>query len=345
MATAKKQEFDPSGIGIKKSGIFGLPFTRKSAKVIILPVPWEATVSYRGGTAKAPSAIFDASFQVDLFDPDIKNAWECGIFMEPISDKWLGKSNLLRKKTEKCIRHLEKGGSVNDSKIEKFQRDIDEGSRELNKWVRKKSSEILKEGKLLVVLGGEHSSPLGLMQAIAKSYPSFGILHIDAHADMRKSYEGLEFSHASIMFNALKIQKMKSLVQVGIRDFSEEEANLAARQGKRVRTFTDRQIKKAIFNGIPWKNICSDIISCLPKNTYISFDVDGLDPSLCPNTGTPVPGGLQFEEVFFLFEELKRAGKKIIGFDLCETAPGKFSETDAITSAHILYRLAVLAAH
>ena len=176
------------------------------------------------------------------------------------------------------------------------------------------------------------------MQALADINQSFGILHIDAHADLREAYEGFEFSHASIMFNALKIQQISHLVQVGIRDYCEAELKLI-QSDKRISTFFDRDIKQQQFNGKNWAEICENIISLLPQNIYLSFDIDGLDPKLCPNTGTPVPGGLELEQALFLIERLVQSGRKIIGFDLNEVAPGS-DEWDANVGARLLYRLA-----
>lgn len=336
--------FNPSDIGIDNGNIFGLPFTRDNAKVMILPVPWEVTVSYGTGAADGPKAILEESLQVDLFDPDIKDAWKTGIFMEPISKSIFKKSSLLRELAKKCINHLEEGGDVNDPKIESMRDEINDGSRDLNKYIEDWSTEILNNKKIPAVLGGDHSSPLGLMEALGKKYESYGILHIDAHADLRNAYEGFEFSHASIMNNALKIKSVSKLVQVGIRDYCEEEDALVRGTNGRAKMFTDREIRRSMFAGKTWAKICADIVKELPKDVYISFDIDGLEPHLCPNTGTPVPGGLEFEEAFYLFEQVVKTGRKIIGFDLCEVVHGKHTNIDVITGARALYRLANLAA-
>jgi agmatinase len=176
------------------------------------------------------------------------------------------------------------------------------------------------------------------MQALAEKNPSFGILHIDAHADLRQAYEGFEYSHASIMFNAIKLPQISHLVQVGIRDYCEAEVNLITNE-PRIYTFFDREIKHSQFEGKSWSAICDSIIETLPEKVYLSFDIDGLDPKLCPNTGTPVPGGLELEQSIFLVEKLVKSGRTIIGFDLNEVAPGN-NEWDANVGARLLYRLA-----
>jgi agmatinase len=193
------------------------------------------------------------------------------------------------------------------------------------------------------LVGGDHSTPLGFMEALAEKHSEFGILQIDAHCDLRKAYEGFEFSHASIMYNALKLRQVKKLVQVGIRDWCEEENNYIRSSKGRVVTFFDHAMKRSLYEGTSWKSLCDKIVSQLPKNVYVSFDIDGLDPKLCPSTGTPVPGGLEFEQAVYLIEQVVRKGKKIIGFDLNEVAPGA-DEWNGNVGARMLYKMCNLAA-
>ena len=181
------------------------------------------------------------------------------------------------------------------------------------------------------------------MQALAERHESFAILQIDAHADLRDAYEGFKHSHASIMTNALTIPNMERLVQVGIRDFSEGEFKKTTEPGERVVMFTDHAIKRSLFEGLTWKELSGNIIQYLPEKVYISFDIDGLQPWLCPNTGTPVPGGFLLEEVTYLFEKLVESGRQIIGFDLVEVSPGE-DEWDGNVGARVLYKLCLLAA-
>jgi agmatinase len=184
-----------------------------------------------------------------------------------------------------------------------------------------------------------------MIQALAEQNENFGILQIDAHADLREAYEGFEFSHASIMYNALKIKQVQKLVQVGIRDYCEEELNLIKNSSDRIKTFFDRDIKYAQYNGDSWDRICNRIVSELPDKVYLSFDIDGLDPKLCPNTGTPVAGGFEAEQVLYLLERLVNSGKKIIGFDINEVSPGdEGGDWDANVAARLLFRIVNLTA-
>ncbi|MCE3258754.1 MAG: agmatinase [Bacteroidetes bacterium] len=340
----KIKNFDPNGIGQLNDGMYGLPFTIEECETVLIPVPWEVTVSYGGGTADGPKAIHDASYQVDLYDPVVKNAWKLGITMDKIDENVRAKSNALRDVAEKYIDALANGADENNSDLKSKAKDIQTECLWLNDWVKNRCLHFLNQNKLVGLVGGDHSTPLGMMQALAEKVGDYAILQIDAHADLRNAYEGFEFSHASIMFNALRIKQVEKLVQVGIRDYCEEELNLINNSKGRVKTFFDRDIKYAQYNGDSWDRICNRIISELPQNIYLSFDIDGLDPKLCPNTGTPVAGGFEVEQVLFLLEKIAKSGKRFIAFDLNEVTPGTENDWDANVAARLLYRICNLVA-
>jgi agmatinase len=343
MTKAEKiKNFNPNDIGNTNAGMYGLPFTQEECQVQIIPVPWEVTVSYGGGTANGPYAVLDASYQVDLYDPFVPNAWKMGIFFDDLEESISFKSHTLREKAEKYIEQLAKGKTPDHKVVDEVTAEC----KKMNEWVMNKVLHFLEQDKTVGLLGGDHSTPLGMMHALAKKFGDFGILQIDAHADLRNAYEGFEFSHASIMFNALKIKEVKKLVQVGIRDYCDEELEVIDQSNGRVHTFFDRDIKQAQYSGESWASICDKIISALPEQVYLSFDIDGLDPKLCPNTGTPVAGGFETEQVLMLLEKAVKAGKKFIAFDLNEVSPGpKGADWDANVAARLLYRIANLVAH
>ncbi len=340
----KIKNFDPNGIGQLNDGMFGLPFSLEECETVLIPVPWEVTVSYGGGTIDGPKAILDASYQVDLYDPLVKDAWKLGIGMDKISSEIKAKSKILRQSAERYIEALAKGKDENSPALKKTAEKIQKECLWLNNWVKNRCLHFLNQNKLVGLVGGDHSTPLGMMQALAEKFGNYTILQIDAHADLRNAYEGFEFSHASIMVNALKIKQVEKLVQVGIRDYCEEELNLINNSKGRIKTFFDRDIKYAQFNGDSWDRICNRIINELPQNIYLSFDIDGLDPKLCPNTGTPVAGGFETEQILFLLEKIVKSGKKIIAFDLNEVTPGKKDDWDANVASRILYRICNLVA-
>lgn len=339
----KIASFDADGAAEKNGNLFGLPFTPEEADVVIIPVPWEPTVSYRGGTSNAPAAILEASCQIDVFNSAIPDAWHHGIAMQNIP--WIKKKNdelslgvgLYRNALAYSLTEL----------ATTYLQEINNGGRELTELVKQQSIDLLHRGKIVGVLGGDHSCPLGLMQALALCHGEYGILHIDAHLDLRTAFEGFIYSHASIMQNARAIPEITRFVHVGARDFCKEEFEYMIREKNRHQIFEDSYLKAMQFEGRSWRKLCDEIIHLLPQNVYISFDIDGLDPKYCPHTGTPVPGGLEWEQTFYLIRQIVRIGKTIIGFDLCEVAPGPGHPTDdwdSSVGARALWQLGILAA-
>lgn len=336
-------QFDPNSVGLKSNNIFGLPFSEEEAALVLLPVPWEVTVSYRIGTARGPENIFNAAMQVDLYDPDVADGWKKGFHMLPIDKNIRTKSDYLRQCAELIISHMVEGGAVADNaQLSEKLIEINKGGKMLHDWVHEMTSSLLKKGKKVGLVGGDHSTPMGFIKALSEVHSEFGILQIDAHADLRVAYEGFVYSHASIMYNVLEnTPQVKKLVQVGIRDYCDEELEIIQQSEGRVVTYFDRDIKARQYEGETWKSVCQEIIAALPQKVYISFDIDGLDPKLCPNTGTPVPGGFEAEQIFYLFRLLHESGRELVGFDLNEVSSGNHSGDgiDAITGARVLFKL------
>jgi agmatinase len=332
--------FDPNSAGNPNNNIFGLPFSEDDARLVILPVPWEVTVSFGSGTARSAEQIMRASLQVDLFDPDVPDGWKQGFFMKETDRKVLLKSDYLRKEAELYIDYVSKGDIVaNNQFMCRTLKEVNEGGYFLNNWVYHQTKELLDKGKLVALLGGDHSTPLGFMKAIGEKHGEFGIIQIDAHCDLREAYEGFVYSHASIMYNALKeVPQLKKLVQVGIRDYSQGEHEFVQQNADCIKTYFDADMRVRQYEGETFKQIVEEMVSHLPQKVYISFDIDGLDPKLCPNTGTPVQGGFETEQVFYIFKKIQQAGKQIIGFDLSEVST---SETfwDANVGARVLFKL------
>ena len=334
--------YDPNSVSNPNNNIFGLPTNEEDSRLIIVPVPWEVTVSYGSGTARAPEAMLKASMQIDLFDPEMPDAWKKGFYMRPCDRKILMKSDYLRKEAELYIDYISKGEEVSANQFMcKTLKEVNEGGVFLNTWVYDQTKVLLDKGKLVGILGGDHSTSLGFMKAIGEKHGNFGILQIDAHCDLRDTYEGFNYSHASIMYNALKeIPHLERLVQVGVRDYSQVEWDYIKNSEFKVITYFDKEIKQRQFEGDTWKYIAEEIVSKLPEKVFISFDIDGLDRKLCPHTGTPVPGGFEMEEVFFIFRKVIESGRKIIGFDLSEVG---ISETDwnSNVGARVLFKLCI----
>ena len=320
-----RHSFDPDAAASTGSGIYGLPFTPEESRVVIVPVPFEATTSYGGGTSRGPAAILEASKQVDLFDHETGRPYEAGIAMLPIPKK------IVRWNAEaKKLAHSGRKSAI--AKVNAF------GDR-VNAWVYEQTSQLLDEGKMVVTVGGDHSVPFGAIRAYAERHANLGILHLDAHADLRDSYEGFTWSHASIFHNVMtKIDGVAKLVQVGVRDLGVAESEMIASSRGRIVTFFDSDVAARKERGVPFAAIADDIIAALPHDIYLSWDIDGLDPTLCPGTGTPVPGGLSWNEAIGLLRAIRRAGKRIVGLDLCEVSPGE-TEWDANVGARMLYKM------
>jgi len=329
-------EFDPNGVGVKGS-LFGLPYAIDDADIVVLPVPWDVTVSYQAGTAKAPEAILAASSQIDYFLLADPKAWQTKVAMADIPDVWEALGLELRIKAERYISWLEEGSSEQEQEeMEKILTEINQETTQLMEYVAQETTYYHDEGKKTILLGGDHSTPLGHIGSIlANQADDVGILQIDAHADLRIAYEGFTYSHASIMWNVLEQNKNAQVVQVGIRDLCEAEASMI-RQDERLTCFYDERMKERLFNGEYWSILCKEIINSLPQKVYVSVDIDGLEPQYCTNTGTPVPGGLGFDQLVFLFHQLKASGKEILGADLVEVG---HNEWDANVGARVLWQL------
>lgn len=342
MATHK--DFDPNGIGQEDVGIFGLPFSPSEAQIVLIPAPWGVTVSYGGGTQNGPRAIYEASPQIDYYHPSYgSDSWKLGLAMLPLQewDDAYQEGLSLRKRAEAYIEELGRGKheGMGDTLAT-----INTSCENFHARIERTAIDLLNEGKLVGLIGGDHSTPLGLMRALARKHGSFGILQIDAHCDLRDAYEGFTYSHASIMWNALKMDEVKKLTQVSIRDYSIGEREIIDSSNGRIQTFFDIDLKRREFGGESWTATVDSIVKTLPENVYVSFDIDGLDPALCPHTGTPVPGGLQFQEAAYLISAVASSGKKIIGFDVNEVSPSPNSEWDANVGMRMLWHMALEAA-
>lgn len=328
------EDFNPDAPGSPgPRSIFGLPHTPDDAAVVVLPVPFEATTSYGRGTARAPERVREASLQVELNDADTGEPWKQGIAMEAVDPRvvaWNHDASALARPI------VEAGGARTDADRAAIAR-VDAIGEALNDFVGTWTSAMLDAGRVPGVLGGDHSVPFGAIRAAAARVPGMGVLHVDAHADFREAYEGFTWSHASILHNvATRIPGLGQIVQVGVRDMSRGEAAALAGH-ERVTTLTDSEITWELASGEPWQRLCARLLRGLPKDVWVTFDIDGLEPALCPNTGTPVPGGLRWREVMQMFHELGERGHRIVGFDLCEVGDGHW---DAIVGARLLYKLA-----
>lgn len=336
--------FDPNATAVADAGIFGFPFTKQNAKLILIPIPWEVTTSYGAGTSLGPASIYECSRQIDVMHADTGKAYEKGIYWWEQDAALIKELNDKYKPFAKKITSCMENGEKIPADLLSHQSNINMASHKLNKNLYEKTMDLLSKNKMVGIVGGDHSAPLGAIQATIDFYKKdISILHIDAHADLRNAYQGYKHSHASIMRNVMESAlPPKNLVQVGIRDYCPEESDYIEKHWN-ITTYFDRDLKRSLNKGTSWLENCETIISSLESdNVYISFDIDGLDPSLCPNTGTPVPGGLYYDQVCDLFHTLVTSKKRIIGFDLCEVTPTDMHSLDCWdgnVGARVLYNL------
>jgi len=285
-------------LGIKQNflGIEKKYSNYKNSQIVVLSAPLEKTVSYGKGTSKGPEEILKASHYVEFYDEEQKRelCFEKGICtLEPMNLQKLSIEKALQKIHKEVAKHID-------------------------------------EGKFVVTLGGEHSLSAAPIMAFNERFPNLSILQIDAHSDLRDSYEGSKYSHASVMARVAEFNS--NIVQVGIRAQCIDEVELKQKKG--IKTFYAREIKMGMY-GENWHEL---IVNNLTENVYITFDVDGLDPSLLPATGTPEPGGLFWDETMNL---LKSVGteKNIVGFDVVELAPTKYHPSSNFVAAKLVYKM------
>jgi agmatinase len=325
-----------SSISLTNEDIFDLHFDQGEASIVLLPIGFDATSSYGRASALAPNAIREASQQVDLFHTMLAPTPFpacCLLQPHPAMEAFNQQARLW---VDQCRQHAKDTTTYANA-----QDDINNAGNILQKWSYDLTQKLLCEGKCVGVIGGDHSVPLGSMIAHIDHRPDMGVLHFDAHADLRDAYEGFTHSHASIMHNLLDLTALRSLVQVGVRDLCAFEWQ-RTQNDPRIHTLFGDTLHQQLFQGRSLASIVQPFIETLPNDVYISFDIDGLDPSYCPHTGTPVPGGLSYAQAVFIMQEVIRSGRHIIGFDLTEVAPGPHDEYDANVGARMVYELCCL---
>lgn len=339
-------DYNPNAPGVRNDRFMGFPFEESESECVLLPVPWDVTTSYAEGTSTAPDNILQASAQLDLGDRTFPESWKKGIYMLAPDSEIAQWNFRWRKTATQVIEAWESGEPVGTtSRWQAMIDQVNQASRQLNNKVYHLAKHYLELDKKVLLIGGDHSTPMGYIAVLSERYPEIGILQIDAHCDLRKAYEGFTHSHASIMYNVLEeISPVQKLIQVGVRDWCPEEADVILQSGGRVRTHFMADLERDLFEGRPWKEACDKILAGMPDHVYISVDIDGLDPVYCPNTGTPVPGGLTYQQLIYLLESVHRSGRQIIGADLVEVG-GIPHEWDGNVGARLAYKLALILLH
>lgn len=260
----------------------------QESKIAIIPVPYDGTTSYKGGTRNGPHAIITASRQVELYDIELKKelAAEIGIHT-----------------------------------YDEIEPDLSSPEKTVKK-IKDITQEALEKKQFPIVLGGEHTVALGAIKACAEKHGEISVLHIDAHADLRESYEGTKYNHACVMRRVQDITK--KTVSIGIRSMCKEEAEFIKKQKIEMQYGSEINTKKVLAN--------------LSDKVYITFDLDGLDPSEAPAVGTPEPGGLRYNKILELIKEVAQK-KNIVGFDINELSPIAGENRTEFLAAKLTYKM------
>ncbi|QQY83327.1 agmatinase [Tamlana sp. s12] len=260
----------------------------ENAKIVLIPVPYDGTSTWQKGADKGPKAFLDASENMELYDIETgTEVYQQGVFLaDPVTEN--------------------------------------ESPEAMVDAVHKTTKKYIKKNKFVTIFGGEHSISIGTIRAFNDMYPSLTVLHIDAHADLRKSYEGTSCNHACAVYEA---SQTTNLIQVGIRSMDimektvmDEEKTYFAHEMAMDDTWMDSAIDQ------------------MTDNVFITFDLDAFDPSIMPSTGTPEPGGLLWYEALDFLKQVF-AEKNVVGFDIVELCPNKKEKSSDFLAAKLYYKM------
>jgi len=272
------------------AGVHPQVTTFDEAKVVILPVPYDSTTEYKSGTREGPRAIIDASQYLELYDTELD-------------------------------REISEVGIHTLSEVQPLM----SGPEPMLERVYQIASDLLDKGKLVAMLGGEHSLTLGMVRAFREKYPELSVLHLDAHADLRDQYQGTKYSHACVM---RRVWELCPVVHVGVRSMSREEHDF----------LVQHKIEPSYAEALTSPDSATRVVSTLSPQVYISIDLDVLDPSIMSAVGTPEPGGLSWQQVLELLRAVA-SSKQIVGFDLVELCPREGPSSCAFLAAKLAYKL------
>lgn len=292
----------PAGLAEGILNFGGLPketFEGKETRYAVLSVPYDLTASYISGMRNGPRAIIEASTHMELYDEELRcEPYEAGIETWP---------------------------QIESTAI---------GPEEMIKRVREGVTDILDAGKVPVMLGGEHSITLGLVQALLERHPKMSVLQLDAHADMRDTYQDTPFNHACV---ARRISELCPIVQVGIRSLSIEEAQFLdaeKKAGRKAKSKISTHYASEVLSGINWDRVARE----LTDEICITIDLDVFDPAIMPATGTPEPGGLGWYDVLGVLRNVI-SKKKVVGFDVVELCPLPGNIAPDFLAAKLVYKI------
>lgn len=326
---------------------FGVPSSPEQSQLVLVSVPWDATAPAGAVASYAPDAIIEVSARMDPYDPISPDEWKNGFATDDVDYTLQDRSQLLRSDVEKLRSYAASGGSIMgqlaDDYYARRQRRVDDGCRDMVASVRAVSAGWLRQGKVVGLVGGDHSTPQGLIEALAAREPGIGILHMDARCRLKARCEGFEYSCESLMYNVLKnVEGIGRVVQVSQRDFSATEHRVA-RESERIALYDTDRLASMRFDGASWREVCDAIVSELPSTVYVDFDISALSIENCPHSPYAAPGGLRFDEALYMINRVVESGRRIAGFDVAGVVPKVEDYVDAAVAARMLYRLCGMA--
>ena len=270
-----------------------------SSRFVVLPIPYEGTVSYGRGTSAGPEAILKASSQVELYDQELRGEFfKVGIF---------------------TAQHLDCNAPT---------------SQQLQEQITSAASKFHADDKFVLALGGEHTVSVGLVKAAAQRYPDLSVLHLDAHADLRDSYQQNKYSHACVLRRIWDLSI--PTVSVGVRSYCTQESQLIEASPERL--VSAREVARARTHRPTRRHWMDQVLAGLSDTVYVTLDVDVFDPSQAPGTGTPEPGGLDWYEVTSLLRRVSKS-KQIVSADIVEVIPNVSGNITEFLAAKLAYKI------
>ena len=303
-------------------------------------VPWGVTTTFGAGTETCYESIRSVYHQLDNIHPFLNYLINLQ-FIEP-NQSIIDLNNTFYLKSKEIINDCNTNNRLSENKLNHLKM-INQASIDLNNMVYSDTLTLLNQKKRFILCGGEHGVGIGYVKALSERYQHFSVLQIDSHMDCRQAYFGFHYSHASVMTHYSSFGQIDVITQVGIRDYDQSELEFQQTQSTNFNLFTDYSIHKRLFEGESWSSIVDSIINTLSENVFISLDIDGLMAYLCPNTGTPVPGGLSYNQLLYLFERLYHSNK-VIGAEVIEVNNPINSTWDSNVGARLLQVIAGLLA-
>lgn len=337
MDKAEKIKLDPNAPRSHNGCFLGLPIAENDAQTVVLCAPW-AGAQADSHIHTAAANVLEASYRLPLYDPDVPDAWKRGFSLRLPDAQLSERGKQFREKAAGLSLFAESGESPSEGRyVQTSFEEVDKEAAALKQELRQEAKALLDNHKSVGLLGGDSSTQLGLLEALAERYPEFGILHLGARMGLNTSWPGPACSPETFLHHALQLGSVAQLTLAGARHCSPREEKTA--NGKEnIAVFYQHEIRRRLFRGHTYSQICGDIIRDLPDRVYISFDIDALLPHYRPHSAGTAPGGFEFEEATYLLKRLVDAELEIIGFGLCGVA-GEPHTWEGQVGAQLLYRL------